>query len=110
MLDNLTLEDVRVVVDLTGLTPGTYQVNPRCLLLSDRLRYENILPGQIEVIIAVASPTGGTPTPTATFTPTITPTPTRPSHVHAPHADPTRHRNPTPTPPPLARSTSRPPA
>ena len=87
LLDNLTLEDVRVVVDLDGLAPGTYQVTPQVLLLSDQLRAENILPGLIEVVIAPASPTptitpipptvtGTPPTATPSLTPTRTPRPT----------------------------------
>ena len=87
LLDNLTLEDVRVVVDLGGLGTGTYQITPTVLLLSDQLHAENILPGVIEVVIAPASPTpsptdipptvtGTPPTPTRTVTPTRTPRPT----------------------------------
>ncbi|MCC7361745.1 MAG: hypothetical protein IT317_19845 [Anaerolineales bacterium] len=87
LLDNLTLEDVRVVVDLDELTSGTYQITPQVLLLSDQLRAENILPGLIEVVIAPASPTptitpipptvtGTPPTATPSLTPTRTPRPT----------------------------------
>lgn len=99
LLDNLTLEDVRVVVDLQGLSAGTYQVTPQVLLLSDRLRAENILPGLIEVVIAPASPT-----PTATdIPPTITgtpPTPTRTATVtRTPRPTLTPGPSPTPLPP-----------
>jgi YbbR domain-containing protein len=100
VLDNLTPEDVRVVLDLTGLRAGTYHLTPQVVLLSDRLRYENVLPSQIEVIIAPATPTptGGTPTPTPTDTPTITPTNTRPRPTF------TASNTPTPTPQPTTGS------
>ena len=99
LLENLTLEDVRVILELQGLGAGTYQVTPEVLLLSDRLRAENVLPGLIEVVIAPASPTPtatdlpptitGTP-PTATRTATVTRTP-RPTITPGP--------SPTPLPP-----------
>jgi YbbR domain-containing protein len=104
LLDNLTLADVRVILDLQGLGPGTYQVTPQVILLSDRLRAENVLPSQIEVVIAPATPTPtetepGTPEPTVTGTPptptrtpTVTPTPTR---TPTPSATPTRTLTPT---------------
>jgi YbbR domain-containing protein len=108
VLDNLTLTDVRVILDLAGLGPGTYQIVPTVLLLSDRLRAENVLPSPIEVIIGPSSPTPtatledtpeptvtGTPptatrTPTATITPspTRTPTPTLPAPTATPSATP----------------------
>jgi hypothetical protein len=99
VLDNLTPEDVRVVLDLTGLDVGTYHLTPDVLLLSDRLRYENVLPSQIEVIIARATPTptGGTPTPTATATPTITPTATRRRPTFTPSLTPPPSDTPGPT-------------
>jgi hypothetical protein len=77
LLDNLSLDDVRVVVDLQGLGPGSYQVTPQVIFLSDKLRAENVLPAQIEVTIGEITPTPTVPTPTVTETPTITPTPTR---------------------------------
>jgi len=122
LLDNLTLEDVRVILDLQGLGPGTYQVTPQVLLLSDRLRAENVLPGLIEVVIAPASPTptatdlpptitGTLPTPTrtptATRTPTVTRTP-RPTITPGPSPTPlppTSTPSGTPTPTPTATAT-----
>jgi YbbR domain-containing protein len=77
LLDNLSLDDVRVVVDLQGLAPGSYQIAPQVIFLSDKLRAENVLPAQIEVTIGPITPTPTVPTPTQTDTPTITPTPTR---------------------------------
>jgi YbbR domain-containing protein len=99
VLDNLTPEDVRVVLDLTGLDVGTYHLTPQVVLLSDRLRSENVLPSQIEVIItrATATPTGGTPTPTATATPTVTPTATRRRPTFTPSVTPLPSDTPLPT-------------
>jgi YbbR domain-containing protein len=98
VLDSLTLGDVRVVLDLTGLAPGTYQITPQVQFLSDKVRAENVLPSQIEVVISAVTPTstGSTPTPTRTETPTVTPTATRTRFrpTFTPSATPT----PTPTP------------
>lgn len=77
LLDNLSLQDVRVVVDVQGLAPGSYQLTPQVLFLSDQLRAENVLPSQIEVTIGQVTPTPTVPTPTPSLTPTLTPTPTR---------------------------------
>jgi YbbR domain-containing protein len=93
LLDNLSLQDVRVVVDLQGLGPGSYQVTPQVIFLSDKLRAENVLPSQIEVTIGQVTPTPTVPTPTQTLTPTITPTPTRTRFRPLPT------RTTTPTPP-----------
>ena len=106
VLDNLTPADVRVVLDVQGLGPGTYHLTPQVLLLSDRLRAENVLPSEIEVIIdrATPTPTGGTPTPTHTPSPTITPTRTRLPLFTATHsATSTGLETPTATPTPSPR-------
>lgn len=73
LLDNLEPSDVRVVVDLTGLDLGAYQLEPQIDLLPERLTAEAILPTTIQVTVIVAP----TPTPTSAFTPlpTLTPTP-----------------------------------
>jgi YbbR domain-containing protein len=95
VLDQLRLEDVRVILDVTGLLPGTHQVTPQVILLSDRLTAENVLPAQVEVVIVI----GPLPTPTPTLTPTatitLTPRPTR-----LPTATPTPTASDTPTPMP----------
>jgi YbbR domain-containing protein len=95
VLDQLRPEDVRVILDVTGLLPGTHQVTPKVILLSDKLRAENWLPAQIEVVIVVGPPP--TPTPTLTPTSTITPTPrpTRPP-TFTPTATPTGSVAPAP--------------
>ena len=105
LLDNLSLDDVRVVVDLQGLGPGSYQLTPQVIFLSDKLRAENVLPAQIEVTIGEITPTPTrTITPTPTETPTITPTPTRTRF----RPSPTRTVTPTPSETPLVTATETP--
>ena len=92
VLDGLSLEDVRVVLDLEGLGPGTYQVTPEVQLLPEGLRAENVLPSQVEVIVVLGTPTPTmtievTPEPTAT--PTPSPRPTLPLWTATPSATPT---------------------
>jgi YbbR domain-containing protein len=66
-LENITPGDVRVVVDLTGLEPGTYQLQPVVEILPDGIYLQSISPETVEVIIQIQ------PTPTAAPTPTQTP-------------------------------------
>ena len=47
VLDALTPEDVRVVLDLTDFGPGTYQLTPEVVLLSDRLRMRMCCPARL---------------------------------------------------------------
>ncbi len=61
VLDALAFSDVHVIVDLTGLTPGTYQLTPTVTLLQQNLVVESILPGTVEVVIS--KPGASTPTP-----------------------------------------------
>ncbi len=61
VLDALAFSDVHVIVDLTGLTPGTYQLTPKVTLLQQNLVVESILPGTVEVVIS--KPGVSTPTP-----------------------------------------------
>lgn len=60
VLDVLTLQDVIVNVDVTGLEAGTHQLVPKVEVLVSNVLVESILPGTVEVIIFVP----GTPTPT----------------------------------------------
>ncbi|HNS36873.1 MAG TPA: CdaR family protein [Anaerolineaceae bacterium] len=61
MLDQLTIDGIRVMVDVTGLTVGTYQLTPNVEIAIQNLRVESILPETVEVVISSAlSPT---PTP-----------------------------------------------
>ncbi len=70
-LDALKPEDVRVVLDLFELEPGTHKVKPD-IIAPEGLKVESVLPSTIEVEISVVPPTP-TPTPVATETPTPTP-------------------------------------
>ena len=94
VLDRLKQEDVRVILDVTGLEPGTYSLTPEVSLLPEQLRAESVLPATIEVVITV----GVTPsvTPTTTVTPTAPPTvvPTRRPTL-TPTATPTEILTPT---------------
>lgn len=66
VLEALTLQDVIITIDVTGLGIGTHQLEPDVEILAggDNVLIESILPGTIEVIISIAG------------TPTITPFPT----------------------------------
>jgi len=80
-LDTLRPSDVQIVLDLTGLEPGTHTVEPS-LILPEGLRNETLVPRTIEVRITwlpTATPTATpstTPTVTATATATVTATAT----------------------------------
>ena len=67
LLPSLTDVDVRVVVDLTGLDEGVYQLEPEVIILPDQVQLQVISPETVEVTITEAEP--------ATPTPTVTPTP-----------------------------------
>lgn len=68
LLDTLTRQSVRVTVDLTGLSAGTYQISPVVEVLVANIVAESILPNTIEVALTPLD--GGTPTPTLVPTPT----------------------------------------
>jgi len=59
VLETLDPNDVRVVVDLTGLVAGSYQLIPRVEILLEDILTESINPATVEVTL-----TTGTPTPT----------------------------------------------
>ena len=63
-LENMTPVDVRVVIDLTGLEPGTYQLQPIVEILPESIYLQSISPETAEVIIQEL------PTPTVVPTPT----------------------------------------
>jgi YbbR domain-containing protein len=63
VLDVLASQDITVAVDVSGLEIGVYQLEPRVETLVENLSVESILPGTVEVVIAVPA------------TPTITPFP-----------------------------------
>lgn len=61
ILDALTPDAVRVLLDLSGRAPGLHQVQPEVIVLPEGLSVQTVLPSTIEVIIS-----RGTPTPTRT--------------------------------------------
>jgi YbbR domain-containing protein len=66
VLEELTPEDIRVVVDVTGLEEGTWQLVPLVDILPDEVQEQGINPTLVEVILTLAlTPTPGvSPTPT----------------------------------------------
>jgi YbbR domain-containing protein len=71
LLDKLTAGDVKIIVDLTGLTVGIHQLTPQAQIIIADVKIQSVNPATIEVTIAPAS---GALTPSRT--PTLTPTPT----------------------------------
>jgi YbbR domain-containing protein len=63
LLDTLTRQDVRVTIDVTGLTEGAHQLEPQVEILISDVIVESILPGTVEVVLASNA------TPTASATP-----------------------------------------
>jgi len=51
LLEELTVDNIRVTLDLSDRSPGTYQLSPDVLLNDDELRLDSILPGTIEVVL-----------------------------------------------------------
>lgn len=71
VLENLSPEDVRFFVDLTGYTLGTYLIQPEFEILPEGVRVDSVNPPVIEIIIGPPF----TPTATRPPQPTATPTP-----------------------------------
>ena len=59
VLDALTSQDITVSVDAAGLEVGSYQLTPQVKVLVANVLVESILPGTVEVVVAVPV----TPTP-----------------------------------------------
>lgn len=66
ILNGLEPSDIRVVVNVTDLEVGIYQLELQVDILPERLQVESILPSTVQVEIIIAP----TPTPTATPGPT----------------------------------------
>ncbi len=86
LLESLGPEDVRVMLDLTGLLPGSHVVQPT-VVPPEGIEVEGVLPEAIEVLIeslATPTPTDSPPTPAPTDSaptdspPTPTPETTEP--------------------------------
>jgi len=81
VLKTIKTSNLRVVVDLTGLTPGEYQLPPLVDLLPDSVKVASILPSNISVVIVAVENGEGTSTPIPTVSPSpnfglpVTPTP-----------------------------------
>jgi len=72
LLDTLSPQDVRVVIDVTDLAEGTHQLTPNVEILVSDLVVESILPGTLEVVLSRTPFGTSTPqilTATATSTP-----------------------------------------
>lgn len=52
LLEALSAQDVRVIVDVNGLSAGTYQLTPRIEILIADLQVDSILPAAVEVILS----------------------------------------------------------
>jgi YbbR domain-containing protein len=61
VLEAISSKDITVSVDVSGLEIGVYQLTPEVDTLVDNVSVQSILPGTVEVVIALPS----TPTPTA---------------------------------------------
>lgn len=59
ILERLQEEDVLVVVDLFGLTPGSYSLEPRVIVVPQEVVADSVVPANVQVEIRVE----GTPTP-----------------------------------------------
>ena len=55
VLENLTLRDIRVVVDLTDLEVGTHTITPAIEILPDDVVFEDLSPSTVEVVIQEGS-------------------------------------------------------
>ncbi|MBI4791059.1 MAG: hypothetical protein HY782_28855 [Chloroflexi bacterium] len=63
ILQNLSPDDVQVVVDASGLGPGTFQLKPRVPVVPDALRVGSIVPDSVQVVLTeVVSIIPSTPT------------------------------------------------
>ena len=63
VLQSLTRQDVRVTVDATGLTAGSYQLTPKIDILASNVTVESILPATVEVVIGSGPALTPTPMP-----------------------------------------------
>ncbi|MFL7871312.1 MAG: YbbR-like domain-containing protein [Anaerolineales bacterium] len=66
LLDTLSPQEVRVVIDVTDLDEGTHQLTPQVDILVSDVNVESILPGTVEVVLSRTPIQTPVPTPTAT--------------------------------------------
>ncbi|NUM48766.1 MAG: hypothetical protein HUU38_29005 [Anaerolineales bacterium] len=84
VLEALQPGDIRAVLDLTGLEPGQYPLQPRVEILPLGLTANSILPSTLEVTITIPPSPTATPTPDPNATPSPTPQPTLPVFTPTP--------------------------
>jgi len=65
LLDTLSPQEVRVVIDVTDLTEGTHQLTPNVEFLVSDIVVESILPGTVEVVLSRSPLQTPVPTPTS---------------------------------------------
>jgi len=75
-LQSLKPDDVRVVLDLVNLGPGTYQIKPQAIV-PQGIVAETMLPATIQVTIGAKGTLNLSPLPTPSVTPAPTPTKTK---------------------------------
>lgn len=63
LLETLSPQEVRVVLDVLDLEEGTYQLTPNVEILVSDIVVESILPETVEVVISKTAPKTQTPTP-----------------------------------------------
>jgi len=63
LLDILTPQEVRVIIDVTDLAEGTHQLVPNVEILVSDILVESILPGTVEVVLSQTALQTPTPTP-----------------------------------------------
>ena len=61
ILDTLRPQDIHVTVDVSNLTPGSYQLTPTVQILTSSVDVESINPGAVEVVLRPKA--SATPTP-----------------------------------------------
>jgi YbbR domain-containing protein len=85
-------EDLRVMVDLSGLPPGNHQVSPQGSLVSEEALSSavtiSVLPEELSVTIEALNPTP-TPSPTPTGSPDVQPTAGQSPQDSLPAGEPT---------------------
>lgn len=69
LLDTLSPQDVRVVIDVTELAEGTHQLTPTLDILVSDIIVESILPGTVEVVLSTSPLQTPVPTPLPTSLP-----------------------------------------
>jgi len=76
-LDVLTMHDVHVIIDLTDITPGTYQRIPGVEITVQDLRVQSLLPASVEVTVSLIGVAETKPAIKNTALPEVTPTQTK---------------------------------